>query len=256
MIFGLVQIAFAVALLVTAPRLGGPAWLMLWPGSSVFVVGLGYLGIGARVFGKRVSDGRLAPWPAHGRHSVARAFREELGGHLWGLLVLPYSASAWLLWQLRSRLFREPPYHEVAPGLYVGRRPLGRPEVPPGIRVVVDLTSELPRSSALTSVERYLCVPTLDTKAPRHAELHALVDAIAGEPGPIFLHCAMGHGRAAMVAAALLIRRGLARDVDEALEQLRSHRPSVHLHRCQRAAVERVIEASPAVPRATYTESR
>ena len=47
---------------------------------------------------------------------------------------------------------------------------------------------------------------------------------------------------ARLLAAAVLVARGLARDVDEAEARLRSARPSVHLHAAQRAMVTRFAE--------------
>ncbi|HJL16687.1 MAG TPA: dual specificity protein phosphatase family protein [Sandaracinaceae bacterium LLY-WYZ-13_1] len=112
--------------------------------------------------------------------------------------------------------------------------------MPAEVRVVVDLTSELPRAAPFAAVARYRCVPTLDTAAPAPDELRRLIDELAPEPGPVLLHCAMGHGRSATVAAALLIRRGLARDVDDAVARMTEKRRRVFLHPAQRAAVERL----------------
>jgi hypothetical protein len=226
MFFGAFHLALGLALFACAYLLGGPAWVLAWPAWSVMVVGAGYLGLGARVFGKRAADGRLSP--------LALA------------LLLPYFAVAWTLWQLKSRFGSEPAWHEVAPGLWLGRRPLGPAELPAGARCVVDLTAEFPRVSPLGAAEpaRYVCLPTLDTSAPCDEALAALVEALREDEGPLFIHCAMGHGRSATVAAALLIARGLARDVDDAVARLRAVRPGVHLHGAQRAAVARLIAAA------------
>lgn len=228
--FGLIQIALGVALLATAALLGGWAWLLAWPGWSVLVVGAAYLGIGPRVFGKR-PDGRLAA--------------------LHVALLFPYYAVAWTLWQLKSRLRDERPFDEVAPGILVGRRPLGDAEMPAGAKVVVDLTSEFPRSPSTRAVARYECVPTLDTDAPDLAAFRALLDRLADDEGPVFVHCAMGHGRSATVAAALMIRRGYAADPDEAIRRMTVARPLVHLHGVQRAALGAVAEAPPSEHHAT-----
>lgn len=225
MTFGLLQIVLGVMLIGAGPVLGGPTWALAWPGVSVIVVGVGYLGLGPRVFGKSAANGRLRPWVV--------------------VAIFPYFAVAWSLWQLKSRLFGERPHDEVAPGIFVGRRPLGPHELPAGAKVVVDLTSEFPRVECADA--RYVCIPTLDTTAPTDAEMKALLDGIADEDGPIFVHCAMGHGRSATVAAALMIRRGLAKSVDEAIAMMAAKRPAVHLHPPQRAVVERMIGAAPRV---------
>ena len=228
MTFGLLQIVLGVMLIGAGPVLGGPTWALSWPGLSVIVVGVGYLGLGPRVFGKSAADGRLRLWVV--------------------IAILPYFAVAWSLWQLKSRLFRERPHDEVAPGIHVGRRPLGPHEVPAGTKLVVDLTSEFPRATACGDGVRYVCVPTLDTNAPTDAEMKTLLDAIADEDGPIFVHCAMGHGRSATVAAALMIRRGLAKDLDHAIATMAAKRPAIHLHPPQRAVVERMLARAPRVP--------
>ena len=44
-----------------AVRTGGWGYLFLWPGLSATLVGLGYAGLGSRVFGKR-RDGGYALW--------------------------------------------------------------------------------------------------------------------------------------------------------------------------------------------------
>jgi len=221
--FALIQIALGVVLLAGAITLGPWARVLLWPGGSVLAVGVAYLrigGFGPGVFGKRL-DGRLR-WP-----NVA--------------LLLPYFVVAWTLWQLKSRIADENPYDEVAPGILVGRRPLTPDEFPSHATVVVDLTSEFSRSPATTSVARYECAPTLDTTPPDDDALVGLVDALADHDGVLFVHCAMGHGRSATVAAGLLLRRGLAVDVQEAIALMKAQRPLIHLHRGQRDAITRLF---------------
>jgi hypothetical protein len=217
--FGIFQIVLGIVLMAAGPVFGGPAWVFMWPGWSVFVVGLGYVGLGPRVFGKN-ADGELSPYLV--------------------VMLFPYFVVAWVLWQLKSRLERDGAWHEVAPGVRLGRRPLSLAELPPGTRCVVDLTAEFPRVIPKSADVRYVCVPTLDTSIPPDAELRALVDAIAEEEGPIFVHCAMGRGRSAAVAAALLMRRGVAGTVDEAVLSLTKSRPGVRLHAIQREALVRM----------------
>ena len=217
---GLIQVALGVALLGLAWTGGGWAWILAWPAWSGLAVGVAYLGLGGpRIFGKHASDGRLA-W-------------------LNVIVLMPYYAVAWTLWQLKSRALRENPHDEVAPGIFVGRRPLGAAEIPAAARVVIDMTSEFPRARSTRAVERYLCVPTLDMCAPDDASFASLLDRVSEEEGPIFVYCAMGHGRSATVAAGLMIRRGVARDVEEAIERMTEARPSIYLHAAQRDAVRR-----------------
>ncbi|MFK7991540.1 MAG: protein-tyrosine phosphatase family protein [Sandaracinaceae bacterium] len=214
--FGLLQIGLGVALVAFAFFGGGVFWALAWPGVSVFVVGAAYLSEWPGVFGKSPSTGALSWLPI--------------------VMLLPYFAVAWTLWQLKSRLSNEAPFDEVAPGILVGRRAIDASEAPEDVAVVVDLTSEFRRSPHYPG--RHVTRPTLDTRPP--SELGALVEALADETGPILFHCAMGHGRSATAAAALMIHRGLAPDVDAAVTQMKAARPGVHLHRAQREAVRRL----------------
>jgi protein-tyrosine phosphatase len=50
----------------------------------------------------------------------------------------------------------------------------------------------------------------------------------AGE-GPVYVHCALGHGRSATVVVAYLVATGRAATVQEGLASLRSKRPGVSL---------------------------
>ena len=70
----------------------------------------------------------------------------------------------------------------------------------------------------------------------------ALVEE-AFSAGSVFVHCANGHGRSAAFAAALLLRRGLARDVAEAMGIIRRARPACRLNPVQTALAGRYAPA-------------
>src|SRR3954468_22187415 len=93
--------ALGFAFLALAVGHGGWGWLYLWPGLSFLWVGLAYAKLGGRVLGKR-ADGTIAPWAA---------------GPL-----LPYFVLAWVMWRGHGLVTRPVHAHEVAPGLWVGRR--------------------------------------------------------------------------------------------------------------------------------------
>src|SRR5207244_1868915 len=123
-VFGL----FAVYLAGLAVLFGGWCWPLLWPALSFGVVAAGYAGLGPRIFGKRPT-GRLSWWAV--------------------LLLGPYLLLTWALWHLHRRVSREPCCHEVAPALWLGRRPLAH-ELPDGVVLVVDLTAEFPAARGIT----------------------------------------------------------------------------------------------------------
>lgn len=194
--------------------------MSLWPAVSFFVVALGYAGVGPRVFGKR-KDGTLAPFNA-----------AVLG---------PYLAMTYGLWMLERLVSREPCCQEIAPGIWLGRR-LRAGELPVGVRVVVDLTAEFHEPRGVRLAVRYLSLPILDASSPPDTEFVTLLNGLAVDPGPLLFHCASGHGRSALVAAGLLLWRGLAIDEREAEAKLRAVRPGVRLGNGQRLMLRRVLE--------------
>lgn len=193
----------------------GGSWLALWalwPALSFWIVSAAYLGVGPKLLGKR-ADGSLPAWRV--------------------IALLPYFVFTWTVWRL-LRLSAEPTYDRVAPGLYLGRLPL-RGEVPDDVGLVVDLTAEFPRTKAAPPGADYLLLPTLDAFVPDLAACEVLVRAVAAHPGPAYVHCAQGHGRSALIAAAVLLQRGTVSTVDDAIAMLKRARPRINLSSSQRA---------------------
>jgi protein-tyrosine phosphatase len=222
--YTLVFAAFSAYLVVLAVHLGGLAWLLLWPALSFLLVAAAYAGLGPGVCGKR-PDGGLACWAV--------------------LLLFPYLLLSWAVWHLQRLLSREAACNEVVPGLWVGRRPLAH-ELPPGTDLVVDLTAEFPEPRAVVVGRSYVCLPTLDALAPPVGPMRKLVQQVAAWPGTVYIHCAVGHGRSALVAAAVLLARGLAAGPKEAQQLVRKARPGVSLNRPQRRLLELLVPERPA----------
>jgi protein-tyrosine phosphatase len=206
-------------LAVLAFVLEGGAWLLLWPALAFALLSAGYAGLGPGIFGKR-GDGRLAWWAV--------------------ILLFPYLLLAWTVWHLQRLLSRKPCCHEVAPGVWLGRRPLRR-DLPAGVVLVVDLTAEFFAARGVRSGREYLALPTLDGTAPDEARFRAVLARLAEHPGPVYLHCAAGYGRSALLAAALLLARGLATDARQAEARLREVRPGVRLKPPQRRLLRRLV---------------
>lgn len=213
---------FAAYFVVAGVVLGGWFWLLLWPAVSFALVSAAYLGLGPCVFGKG-TDGRMARWAT--------------------VPLLPFLLLTWTVWHLGRLLLKEPCCHEVAPGLWLGRRALVR-ELPPGVGLVVDLTAELPAPSGVRDGRVYVCLPTLDASAPAEDDLRDLVRRLAEWQGVVYLHCAQGHGRSALVAASVLIARGLAADPVSAENMLRRVRPGVRLKPVQRRLLARIVASN------------
>jgi len=203
---------------LAAVALGGWGWLLAWPALAFGLAAAGYLGLGPEVLGKG-SDGRRRP--------------------LIGLVAGPYLGWRRLQWW-RRRFQRVPIWNAVGRGLYLGRRPERGRELPPDLRYWVDVTAELAPPRRLPDGVVYRCLPTLDYGLPREQAFRALLDELAPAEGGVLVHCAAGHGRSAMVAAALLVRRGVAADVDAAYARLQAARPGVRRNPRQVALARRV----------------
>lgn len=198
----------------------GASYLLLWPALTFGAAAVAYALGAAMVFGKR-SDGRLKP--VH----VA--------------LFLPYLGLTWLTWWLARALDQAPPWAKLTDALYIGRRPLAA-EVPTDARSVVDLTAEFSEQPGVIRGRTYLARPTLDATAVPADQLWALALEIQALPGPVYLHCAQGHGRTAMVAAAVLIAAGQADRVQSALTQVRAVRNAARPNAAQVRALKVMLD--------------
>lgn len=201
-----------LALLAIALAALTHVWLLLWPAAVLVGLWIVYLVDAPRALGKR-ADGSMSP----------------LGWIVWA----PVFAYQWIAHEVIRRFTAEPVATEVGPGVWVGRRPRPR-EMPAGVAIVVDLCAEF--AGAATANARYIARPTLDASTPPGPELAELVDAVVAAGGPAFIHCALGHGRSATVAAAVLVRRGDA-TLDDVEAKMRARRPKIALNARQRAAL-------------------
>jgi hypothetical protein len=194
---------------------GGWFLLLAWPAISFGAIGLAYLTLGHRVFGKR-SDGSMT------FASVA--------------ILLPYLLYLWVVWHLIRLVSREPAYNTLVDGVLIGRRLLSS-EIPVATQTVVDLTSEFPEPVALRSVSNYVAAPMLDASVLPPQSLANLASRIAMADTPVYIHCAQGHGRTGLVAALLLLARGDAENPDAAMQMIQSSRPLVGLNGVQRVCL-------------------
>ena len=110
---------------------------------------------------------------------------------------------------------------------------------------VLDLAAELLESRPLRELADYRSLPVLDATAMSLVQLREAVEWVKQRAaiGPLYVHCALGRGRSALVVAAYLLALGSAPDAKAALKHLRALRSSVRLNRAQRRALDRFAEA-------------
>jgi protein-tyrosine phosphatase len=165
-------------------------------------------------------------------------------GWLATVLTLPYLATMRGIWWGRRLISKEAPYDEVAPNIFVGRRPLPT-ELPAHIELVVDLTCEFSEESGVREGRTYLCVPTMDGSVPPDIEsFRDVVQEAASHPGPLYIHCAYGHGRAALMAAAILIDRGIVASPTDAFALMRKTRKGIRPNGAQERWLRHVTDSA------------
>lgn len=192
---------------------------MLWPALSAGLVSSSYFLNTTAFFGKRHNGSR---------HPVA------------AILLAPYLVLAWCVWNLQILLSREPAWHAIGDKLIVARR-LRSHELPEQVDVICDLTSELLDPQELRQHPGYQCHPMLDANGMSPDVLVSLVQSISPQnAGRLLIHCANGHGRTGLVAAAWLIATRRALSADNAMQMLRAERPGIKLRMRQRRILDAV----------------
>lgn len=217
--FIVIFLSVGIGLLLWGLTLGAAGWLPLWFGASFFIVAIAYLGVGDRVFGKK-SDGKIAWWSL--------------------FLLFPYRLINLGFWNCQKRYFQEECCHKILPNLWLGRRATAD-ELPDNISLVVDLTAEFAEYQTAIAGKTYLCVPTLDASAPSDSQFVEAIEQILAWQGNIYLHCALGHGRAATLAAGILLAKGVVKDIEEAEKFIQQIRPLVALNKEQKALLDRTL---------------
>lgn len=131
---------------------------------------------------------------------------------------------------------------EVTPQLFVGGQhyPKGYPAMLDfGISAIVNMRQRHSDVDKGIAGERHLQLATTDNTPPSVADLQrgaAFIRAEIERGGKVYVHCAVGCGRAPTMAAAYLIASGYS--PEEALKLIKKARPFVHLTRRQRAVLD------------------
>jgi len=187
-------------------------------GITFLILVMGYAGIGSKIFFKR-SEG-----------TVPR--------YTWCLY-----APLFILNQFSFALYRclakQDPLSEVVPGLIIGRRLMAN-EIEYlsefNIDSIVDLTCEFSEPKNFSTQYCYKSLPLLDGSSPTYPELIEIMKWMTERAsfGPIWVHCALGHGRSATIVIAYLIWCGTAATLKEAEELLRLKRQGIKLSSAQK----------------------
>lgn len=217
-LFGLTYAIYAVTSQIIVVKFFATSFAIAFSG-----VGLAFAFIGQRAFLKR-TNGQLS--------------------FLSYVLYWPYHALNWLSLSAFRCGGKENAYDKIDENVYLGCR-LSQKDKNDinklGIKSVLDLTCEFSEISALRQLS-YRCIPVLDSRAPTMEQLKVGAEWIREEAtkGPVYVHCALGHGRSATFVAAYLLLSGKARTAQEAIEKIRAFHPRIGLHSEQIARLEEI----------------
>ncbi|QTF07580.1 phosphatase PAP2/dual specificity phosphatase family protein [Brenneria izadpanahii] len=184
--------------------------ILLWPALSLFIVAVGYAGLGAAVFQKN----------AQGQLSLSAR-----------LLLLPYLAGARLSMRWFSRRLAKT--SAICDGIYLG----GFPETEVRQSAVLDLTAEFHKEIKQT----WCAYPLMDLVAPDERSISnavAKLSCLRQTHDTVLVCCALGLSRSATIVAAWLLAQGKVTSVKQAVELIRSQRPQVVLTPAHMRALE------------------
>lgn len=214
-------LAGLVALTAVQSRFGLTRLGLMWTATSLVLLSVCYFSGRSALLGKHVDGTRgLWSWWLH-----------------WPYFAISASGMHLVRWTQPGAAFVQ-----VAPQLFLGRRltaaqasrfraSLGRDPV-----AVLDLAAEFPATSAFARLSGYRSVPLLDATAPPINVLSETVDWLVRQTreGPVYVHCALGHGRSATFVTAYLLATEQASTVDDALHIVRERRIRVGPNTSQR----------------------
>ena len=212
----LLLLLLGITLACIAFAYGGWTYFVGWLGFDFIILGAAHIQHSHRVFGKR-TDGALPLWS-------------------WAVF-LPLQIYSLATLTLTRAIGNEPRISTVNDTLSIGSRPSGSDDCT-RFDAVIDLTAEFQETKRVRQQLGYFCFPILDASAPSADALKAVVDT--PRKGRIFVHCAQGHGRTGLFAAAWLLANGAAATADEALSILRKARSGIKLNSLQKRCLSEV----------------
>lgn len=128
-------------------------------------------------------------------------------------------------------------YSDIVDGIYIGTNRCCQTHFEVSLLkrgIEADISLEEESVDQPFGVSFYIWLPVKDKSPPSKEQLDFGVRAIENlvKVGKkIYIHCRLGHSRAPTLVAAYLIKQG--KSVDEAIEFIKSKRPSTHLEEVQ-----------------------
>ncbi|MBI2670176.1 MAG: dual specificity protein phosphatase family protein [Candidatus Yanofskybacteria bacterium] len=109
--------------------------------------------------------------------------------------------------------------------------------------VLGDISLEKNRIDNPIGIDYFLWLPVEDHQAPTPNQLELgveVMDFFVKNKMKFYIHCKNGHGRAPTLVAAYFMKQG--KSANEALNLIKSKRPSIHLEDIQKKALEKFLK--------------
>ena len=133
-------------------------------------------------------------------------------------------------------------YNYIIDGIYIGTNMCCQTHFDESLKlkgIEVDVSLEAERIDAPFGVNFYIWLPVKNDLPPTQDQLlfgTNVIQKFVTMKKKVYVHCQNGHGRAPTLVAAYLITQG--KTVDEAIEFIKSKRPTIHPTDAQKLALE------------------
>ena len=137
-------------------------------------------------------------------------------------------------------------YNHIIDGIYIGTNQccvMGLADVLKKEDISADISLEDNKLDIPFGVDMYVWIPVVDEMAPTIDQLSfgaESIEKLVSQKRKVYVHCKNGHGRAPTFVSAYLIRKGYS--PEEAVELIKSKRPSIHLHEPQKKVLKEYYE--------------
>lgn len=138
-------------------------------------------------------------------------------------------------------------YDYIVDGIYIGTNQCCQTHFDAKLKnegIEADMSLEEERVDAPFGVNFYVWIPVKNHTAPTHEQLEfgvATLEKLVAMKKKMYVHCQNGHGRGPTMVAAYLIKNG--KNVEEAIEFIKTKRPSIHVEEAQKRALAQYAQA-------------
>lgn len=195
-VYGVIYFVIACTFVVQAILFEGTLFLMLWCACNFYLIAIAYFCNFSKILMKD-KNGQIPFWVT----IFFFPFR----------MLLHFSF-------LLSRLFKKTnTLKQINQNIYCGPRVVYG-SIPEAVDAIIDLTYEFSEASKIKEGKAYYSFPILDGMPPSDAKIVEFIQNIKEKP--VYIHCAMGHGRTSMFTILYLIIHKYVENYDESLSLL------------------------------------